>query len=108
MRKLIKANLEAFGFEVQSAVNGRHGLHTVSEGEPDLILLDIEVPDAQLDHLVARLRGEVVRQMPIIVLTAEPPSERTTQEADQIRYLLKPFGVPALLDQVQAALQAAP
>jgi two-component system KDP operon response regulator KdpE len=108
MRKLIRANLEAYGFEVRSAVNGRHGLHTVSEGEPDLILLDIEVPDAQLDHLVARLKGQVVRQVPIIVLVAEPPAGRKTEEAAEIRYLLKPFGVPTLLEQVRAALQASP
>lgn len=108
IRKLIRANLEAYGFEVRSAVNGRHGLHTISEGEPDLILLDTDVPDAQLDHLVARLKGQVVRQIPIIVLVAEPPAGRKTKEAAEIRYLLKPFGVPTLLEQVRAALQASP
>jgi len=108
MRRLIQANLEAFGFEVRTAVNGRHGLHTVSEGEPDLILLDTEVPDTQLDHIVARLRGQVVGQVPIIVLAAEPPAACTQPEGSQIRYLLKPFAVPALLNQVRAALQASP
>lgn len=108
MRKLIQANLEAYGFEVRSAVNGRHGLHTVSEGEPDLILLDTEIPDTQLDHLVARLRGQVVRQVPIIVLTAEPPNRCSDQDGGEIRYLLKPFAVPTLLEQVRAALDTAP
>ena len=106
MRKLIQANLEAFGFEVRPAVNGWHGLRTVSEGAPDLILLDTEVPDAQLDHLVARLRGQVTGQVPIIVLTAELPVGCTRQDGAQIRYLLKPFAVPALLDQVRGALQS--
>jgi two-component system KDP operon response regulator KdpE len=105
IRRLIQANLEAFGFEVRSAVNGRHGLHTISEGEPDLILLDTEVPDAQLDHLVARLRGQGAGQVPIIVLAAEPPAGCIRQDGTQVQYLLKPFAVPALLDQVRAALQ---
>lgn len=108
MRRLIQANLEAFGFNVRSAVNGHHGLHTVSEGEPDLILLDTEFPDVRIDHLVARLRGQVVKQVPIIVLTGEPPARCSLQDGTQIRYLLKPFAVPTLLDQVQAALQAPP
>lgn len=109
MRRLIQANLEGFGFEVRSAVNGRHGLRTVSEeGDPDLILLDTEVPGAQTDHLVARLRGLVVGQVPIIVLAAELPAASTKQDGAQIRYLLKPFAVPALLDQVRAALQTSP
>ena len=108
MRRLIQANLEAFGFKVRSAVNGRHGLQTVSEGEPDLILLDTEVPDVRVDHLVTRLRGQAVKQVPVIVLTAEPPARCTQQDGTQISYLLKPFAVPSLLYQVQAALQVSP
>ena len=108
MRRLIQANLEAFGFEVRSAVNGRHGLHTISEGDPDLILLDTEMPDAQLDHLVGWLRGQGAGQIPIIVLAAEPPAGCVRQDETQIRYLLKPFAVPALLDHVWAALQVSP
>lgn len=106
MRRLIQANLEAHGFEVRSAVNGRHGLHTISEGEPDLILLDTEIPDTQVDHLVARLRGHVTGQVPIIVLTAELPVGFARQDGAQTKYLLKPFAVPALLDQVRGALQS--
>jgi two-component system KDP operon response regulator KdpE len=108
MRRLIQANLEAFGFEVRSAVNGRHGLNAISEGDPDLILLDTEVPDAQLDHLVAWLRGQGAGQVPIIVLAAEPPAGCIRQDEVQVRYLLKPFAVPALLDHVRAALEVSP
>lgn len=108
MRRLIQANLEAFGLQVRTAVNGRHGLHTVFEAQPDLILLDTEVPDAQLDHLVARLKGQVPKQVPIIVLTAEPPTRHLEQGRDAIRYLLKPFAIPSLLEQVRAVLEASP
>jgi DNA-binding response OmpR family regulator len=108
MRKLIQANLEAFGFQVRSAVNGHHGLQTVSIGEPDLILLDTEIPDARLNHLVARLRGQATKQVPVIVLTAEPPKRSSDQDRADVRYLLKPFAVPTLLEQVQTALEASP
>ena len=45
MRKLIRANLEALGVEVQEAVNGQHGLQLLRESQPNLILLDLDLPD---------------------------------------------------------------
>jgi CheY-like chemotaxis protein len=108
MRKLIQANLEAFGLEVHGAVNGRHGLHLLDKHMPDLILLDTDMPDMEVAHLLDRLQGQLAVQVPIIVLSAEPPSRRLNQNGHAISYLLKPFAVLTLLQQVGQALGGMP
>lgn len=104
MRKLLQANLEAVGLEVQGAVNGRHGLHLVSLGTPDLILLGTDLPDMDVPHLLERLHDQLSGRVPIIVLSAEPPSRSLKQHDRAISYLLKPFAIPALLRYVGQAL----
>ena len=107
MRKLLRANLETVGLDVQGAVNGRHGLHLVSQGIPDLILLSTELPDIDASHLLERLHTQLSGQVPIIVMTTEPPSRRFARNDDATSYLLKPFAVPALLQSVGQALDYA-
>lgn len=104
MRKLIQANLEAFGLEVQGAVNGHHGLYLLDKHRPDLILLDTDVPDMEMTHLLDRLQDRVTLPVPIIVLCAEPPSRLLNQNGQRIRYLLKPFAALTLVQQVGQSL----
>jgi CheY-like chemotaxis protein len=108
MRKLIRANLEAFGLEVQGAVNGRHGLQLLEKRTPDLILLDTDIPDMEATHLLDRLQDPLAGQVPVIVITAEPPSRHLDRNGCAIRYLLKPFAVITLLEQVGQALGSMP
>jgi len=105
MRKLIQANLEAFGLEVQGAVNGHHGLSFLDKHRPDLILLDTDVPDMEVTHLLDRLQDQVTLPVPIIVLCAEPPSRLLNQNGQAISYLLKPFAALTLLQQVGQSLR---
>ncbi|MGD9146429.1 MAG: response regulator [Anaerolineae bacterium] len=108
MRRLIQANLEALELEVHGAVNGRHGLLLLDKHTPDLVLVDTDVPDMEVDHLLARVRDQLPGQVPIIVLSAEPPSRHLNQNGDAISYLLKPFAVHTLLQQVGQALESVP
>ena len=107
MRKLLQANLESVGLDVQGAVNGQHGLHLISQGTPDLILLSMDLPDIDAQHLLERLHSQLSGQVPIIVMTAEPPSRRLARNEGATSYLLKPFAVPALLQSVGQALDGA-
>ena len=107
MRKLLQANLESVGLDVQGAVNGRHALHLISQGIPDLILLSTDLPDMDASHLLERLHAQLSGRVPIIVMSAEPPSRSFKQDDHAIRYLLKPFAVPVLLQSVGRALDGA-
>jgi CheY-like chemotaxis protein len=100
MRKLIQANLEAFGVEVQGAVNGHHGLSLLDKHNPDLILVDTDVPGMEVSYLLARLQDHASLPVPIIVLCTEPPSRLLSQNEQAISYLLKPFAALTLLQEV--------
>jgi CheY-like chemotaxis protein len=104
MRRLIQANLEPLGIQVLGAVNGRHSLTILSSEQPDLVLLDSDVADMDATHLLARLRAQLIGSVPIIVLSAEPPSRSHRENGHAVSYLLKPFAAATLLQQVQQAL----
>ena len=106
IRKLIRANLEATGLEVQEAVSERHGLEHLGEQRPDLILLDLELADGDALVLLRTLHSLTGnRPVPIVVMSAEPLSRRLMACDHIAGYLQKPFAVPALLEQVRKALE---
>jgi CheY-like chemotaxis protein len=105
IRKLIRANLEALGLEVREAVSGEHGLQQLGNDLPDLILLDLDLPDDDALQLLYALHGRMVgKRVPIVIMAPEPPSRRFIQHGMIAGHLLKPFAVPALLEQVQKVL----
>ncbi len=108
IRKLIRANLEALGLEVRGAVHGHHGLYLPEEERPDLVLLETDLPDAELKQLLDRVQAQLTDQVPIIVICAEPPSRHLRKNGCAVSYLLKPFAAPALLQQVEQALRGLP
>lgn len=104
IRKLIRANLEPLGLEVQEAVSGKHGLELVREGQPDLILLDLDLPDMDVAQLLVMLPAQCDPPVPIVVISAEPLSRRFRQQGQAAGHLQKPFAAPALLEQVRKLL----
>jgi DNA-binding response OmpR family regulator len=105
LRKLIRANLEAMGLEVQEAVNGKHGLQLLREGRPDLILLDLDLPGVDILHLLCTLHAQLSGwAVPIIAISTDPPSREVVEQGYVASYLRKPFAAPALLEQVRQAL----
>ena len=105
IRKLIRANLEAMGLKVQEAVSAQHGLQSLGEKRPDLILLDLELADGDALLLLSTLRSHSGNEpVPIVVMSAEPLSRRLMACEHIAGHLLKPFAVPELLEQVRRAL----
>jgi DNA-binding response OmpR family regulator len=103
--KLIKANLESSSYKVLTAADGEEALRTVESELPDLVLLDIMLP--QMDGYTVCTRIREFSSVPIIMLTA-----RSTQldlvhgfEVGADDYLTKPFDVTELLMRVQAVLR---
>jgi CheY-like chemotaxis protein len=104
IRKLIRANLEPLGLLVQEAVGGQHGLGLIRETAPDLILLDLDLPDMDAALLLSHLSDYLNHSIPIIVMSAEPPDLQLMQHEQATSYLQKPFAAPTLLLLVQQAL----
>ncbi len=97
--------LRARGYEVFTAMNGRAALETVDRDKPDLIVLDLGLPDTDGVDLCREIREG--QNVPIVVLSARGA------EGDKVRaldvgaddYVTKPFGAEELLARIRAALR---
>lgn len=68
--RLVSKMLKMSGFEMLGAINGRDGIKLVGEHEPDLILLDINLPDIDGMEVLANLKTNPDFKIPVIALTA--------------------------------------
>jgi len=93
------------GYAVLSAETGEAGLALFQEHTPDLVLLDLKLPDIDGLHLLPRLL-EHRRQTPVIIMTAygSPTIEQEARELGAIDFLRKPFDPVALYRRIQATL----
>jgi two-component system OmpR family response regulator len=106
--ELVSMALRYEGFEVQTAASGYGALEQIDEFRPDLILLDVMLPDIDGFNIAERLRRDR-RDIPVIFLTARDATE------DKIRgltiggddYVTKPFSVAELVARTQAILRRA-
>jgi len=107
---LLRYNLEAEGYEVDTAARGDEGDVKLRERAPDLVVLDWMLPGLSGIELCRRLRARPeTRQLPIIMLTARG------EESERVRglatgaddYIVKPFSVPELVARVRALLRRA-
>jgi DNA-binding response OmpR family regulator len=105
MQKLVGMYLERDGYEVIRASNGKEGLHQLTKHQPDLILLDVMMPEIDGWETCRRIRE--VSSVPIIMLTAK------SQEKDIVRglemgaddYVTKPFDPSELKARVRSLLR---
>jgi two-component system phosphate regulon response regulator PhoB len=107
---LLRYNLEAAGYDIESVARGDDADLRLREAVPDLVILDWMLPGVSGIELCRRLRSRPeTRQLPIVMLTARgEESERVrglSTGADD--YVVKPFSVPELLARVQALLRRA-
>ena len=102
----IRENLEAEGYRVEVAHDGREGLERVRAGHYDLLVLDVMMPNMDGLELCAQLRAEG-RQTPVLFLTVKnDPADRVRGfEAGGDDYLAKPFHLRELLLRVAAILR---
>jgi two-component system KDP operon response regulator KdpE len=107
IRNAVERNLAGHGFDVRGADSAEGGLEIETRFHPDLVLLDLVLPDAEGFEVIERLRSRT--STPIIVLSvrgAEPDKVRALElGADD--YLTKPFGVDELLARIRVALRHA-
>ncbi|GAB4504802.1 MAG: hypothetical protein Fur0043_17960 [Anaerolineales bacterium] len=104
MIDLIRLILSRRGFEVEGAAGGKEGLEKVRQNPPDLVLLDLMMPDMDGWEVYQQMKaGEKTRNIPVIVVTAK------AQSIDKVLglhiakvddYISKPFSPQELLNSV--------
>ena len=107
-RVLIRRVLEAEGYRVLDAETAPEGIALAKANKPDLILMDINLPDMDGFEATARLRAmEHLRNIPIVALTANvmKGDREKTLEAGCSGYIQKPIDVDLLPDQLLSFLQ---
>lgn len=105
IREIVTRVLEDEGFTVVSAVNGLRGLETFLKTTPDLVLLDVKMPEMDGWETLQNIRK--VSETPVVMLTVFGSTDDIIKglEMGADDYLVKPFGVPELLVRVQAVLR---
>jgi two-component system KDP operon response regulator KdpE len=100
--------LEALGHEVQTAVNGSEGLAAVAVSPPDVMVLDLGLPD--LDGVEVCRRIRTWTDLPIIILSADGTEDRKVEALDNGAddYMTKPFGMRELDARLRTALRHRP
>jgi len=105
MRRFLRATLKAHGYQIVEAATAREGLAQAAGRNPELILLDLGLPDLDGLEVVRTIRRSA--STPVIVISARG------QEQDKVAaldlgaddYLTKPFGAPELLARIRVALR---
>lgn len=106
IRKLLRVGLMAEGYAIVESPNGRDAIAKVKKERPDLILLDLGLPDILGHDLLARWRSELL-ELPIVILSSR------TDEAGIVKalelgaddYVTKPFGMKELVARIRVALR---
>ncbi|MGZ4148595.1 MAG: response regulator [Actinomycetota bacterium] len=107
IRRALRTSLEAHGYEVAAVGTGGEGVVAVAEQAPDLVLLDLGLPDMDGTEVIRRLRA--FAEVPVIVLSVrESQSDKVAAlDAGADDYVTKPFGMEELLARLRATLRRA-
>jgi two-component system KDP operon response regulator KdpE len=105
IRRFLKASLESAGFQIVPAENAAQALAALGHEKPDLMVLDLGLPDLDGMEVIKKVRA--ANQIPIVVLSVrnDEPGKVAALDLGADDYIVKPFGVEELLARVRAALR---
>jgi len=106
IRKLLRVGLSAHGYQTVEASSGKSALELLHEQPPDLVILDLGLPDMQGHELLRTMRARN-DSVPIVVLSSRDDETGKVQalDAGADDYVTKPFGMDELLARMRAALR---
>jgi len=108
LRELVRINLDQAGYSVETASSGREALHALRRSAPDLVVLDLMLPDVSGTELCRKIRADpALAEIPVIMLTAK------AAEVDRVvgfelgadDYVTKPFSPRELVLRVASVLR---
>lgn len=107
IRRFLRTSLSAHGYSVFDAANGREALSGVAAHRPDLVILDLGLPDMDGIEVTRRLREWT--PIPIIIVTVQEQERAkiAALDAGADDYITKPFGMGELLARMRASLRRA-
>ena len=107
IRRFLKTSLSAQNYEVIEAVDGTEALKLAQREKPDLMILDLGLPDIDGIEVIRRLRAAGLNTLPIVVLSARSDEHGKVEALDlgADDYITKPFGMEELTARVRAALR---
>ena len=105
IRRLLHVSLEKQGFTVHEAANGEDGLRMILGRKPDVVLLDLGLPDRDGAEILAELRSW--SSVPVIILSVRNAEEEIVRllDAGADDYLIKPFNTGELVARMRVALR---
>jgi two-component system, OmpR family, KDP operon response regulator KdpE len=105
IQRFLRLGLEAAGYDVVLAGNGADALRQSASMNPDLVILDLGLPDMDGKQVIERLRQW--SSAPVVVLSARDDEHEKIQTLDlgANDYIAKPFGIGELLARIRAALR---
>jgi DNA-binding response OmpR family regulator len=105
--EIVEANLEGDGFEVISASNGKEGLEKIKREAPELVVLDVMMPEMDGWEVLRNLeRDPGTAGLPVIMLTAKAADEDYIYglEEGAVEYITKPFLPQELVNRIKITL----
>jgi DNA-binding response OmpR family regulator len=94
------------GYHVIQARGGQEALDSLREYSPDIVLLDLMMPDVSGDEVVRQMRANrKLRHVPVIIFTAAETREDELRAAGANYFIAKPFSLDGLRDTVQEAIR---
>jgi two-component system, OmpR family, KDP operon response regulator KdpE len=102
IRRALRTSLRAQGYEVVEAIDGTSALTAAVTADPDLVVLDLGLPDIDGIEVIRRLRAH--SQVPVIVLSVRDSQDQKVAAFDlgADDYVTKPFGIDELLARMRA------